>query len=78
MITNLSTRRHMRTNSKKRAGKSFRRYRRDRIWRNDPLFDKILDVVDIDLKSPCEKYPYLGMDESCKKFYNNNIIIMSL
>lgn len=35
-------------------------------WRSDPLFEGFLSAVTVHLKQPCEKLPYLNMDESCK------------
>lgn len=38
----------------------------DNKWRKVPEYLGHLDSVKVDLRSPCEKMPYLGMDESCK------------
>lgn len=35
-------------------------------WKNVPEFLGEIDSLKVDLKSECEKMPYLGMDESCE------------
>lgn len=37
----------------------------DTKWRN-LNYNGQLEIVKINLKGPCEKMPYLGMDESCR------------
>lgn len=35
-------------------------------WRDDSSFKDYLDVVDLNLKTPCDSMPHLDMNESCK------------
>lgn len=41
----------------------------DLSFRSDPLFEGFLSAVKVHLKQPCEKLPYLNMEESCKHIY---------
>lgn len=41
-------------------------HRRRRLYRNNPLYSGNLESLEVLLTSPCEKDPYLGMNESCK------------
>jgi hypothetical protein len=38
----------------------------DNKWKTSSNYDGHLDVLTVNLKMPCEKMPYLGMDESCR------------
>lgn len=38
----------------------------DKTWKKDPEFKAYLDSLEIQLMAPCEKLPYLHMDEHCK------------
>lgn len=64
----------------KQASHTYRGYRKNnatefkfkprniKSWREDSNFKEYLDVVDLNLKSPCDSMPHLDMDESCKLF----------
>lgn len=42
----------------------------DKKWRSVPEYQGHLDSVKVDLRSQCDKMPYLGMDESCEFDFN--------
>lgn len=50
----------------------------DGKWRSVSEYNGHLDTLRVDLKRPCEKMPFLGMDESCEatlcKSYENRMI----
>lgn len=55
--------------SSSRAG--FENISTGKSWRSDPLFSDYLDEVKVNLKAPCERLPYLGMDESYEIILND-------